>query len=702
MLKFLQLTTALMLVSAVAFSQEKIKDGTVTGNNLPNKDAILELESMVKGLLFTRVSLKTTVDASPLSAHVAGMMVYNIATVGDVSPGLYYNDGSKWVSLKSAGSGAAGPQGPAGATGPQGPAGAPGPQGPAGETGAQGPVGATGLTGAQGPQGVAGASIEPLQVQGTTNKATDNNVPAYLNSNLAVGDFTGSTSTKKLEAKGDFKTLAQAADGTYHKLETNANVNGNLVSTIAVANNADATLATQKGELAIDKTQVYLTAKTPTYINRLTLDGAGLATNSTNGSNNSEFSVHAQDVSLINASASKSALLNVSATQGLNFLYKDAVTNTQEANYIFPRTNGSANQVLTTDGSGALAVLSWKDASAVGSEPLQVQGTSNKATDNNVPAYLNSNFAVGDFTGSTSTKKLEVKGDFKALMQAADGSYYNMETNNTSIGGGGVNFISAANNPNFLTASEVGILGISRNGNTLMSKIGDESSRITQSSAGLQASTANLNSRSLFYLEANGFRAYSTNLLINKQRVDLDVSSDNGITFTHLNNTGDFEGKYQFPRNNGTANQVLTTDGSAGAAVLSWKDVSTLATAAAPKFFYSPSIVLPTANANLPAGVTYDGGTQTFTANLYTIYSDRFGMVGDVAGAGRTAIKSASATTLPVLLSSALEYFVTYFDNTVFDPNSITLSDSGVLTYKILPAATVTEKTYMNIVFKVK
>src|SRR5690606_8893417 len=35
----------------------------------------------------------------PLSAHVAGMMLYNTATANDVVPGIYYNDGTKWILL---------------------------------------------------------------------------------------------------------------------------------------------------------------------------------------------------------------------------------------------------------------------------------------------------------------------------------------------------------------------------------------------------------------------------------------------------------------------------------------------------------------------------------------------------------------------------------------------------------------------------
>ena len=79
------------------FAQQKIKDNTIPGDILPNKDALLELESTNKGLLHARVQLIRTDDAAPLSQHRAGMMVYNTATVNDVSPGIYYNNGSHWI-----------------------------------------------------------------------------------------------------------------------------------------------------------------------------------------------------------------------------------------------------------------------------------------------------------------------------------------------------------------------------------------------------------------------------------------------------------------------------------------------------------------------------------------------------------------------------------------------------------------------------
>ncbi|RKT02137.1 hypothetical protein [Chryseobacterium defluvii] len=87
-----------MLTSAFSFAQVGINTTT------PNRDAALDVVSTNKGILNTRIALTSTASPSPLSAHVAGMMVYNTATVSDVTPGLYYNDGSKWVK---AGGGAA-------------------------------------------------------------------------------------------------------------------------------------------------------------------------------------------------------------------------------------------------------------------------------------------------------------------------------------------------------------------------------------------------------------------------------------------------------------------------------------------------------------------------------------------------------------------------------------------------------------------
>jgi hypothetical protein len=64
----------------------------------PHADAYLQLgdDKGSKGFLMPRVELTSTSLSAPLKMHVAGMQVYNTATINDVTPGPYYNDGQKW------------------------------------------------------------------------------------------------------------------------------------------------------------------------------------------------------------------------------------------------------------------------------------------------------------------------------------------------------------------------------------------------------------------------------------------------------------------------------------------------------------------------------------------------------------------------------------------------------------------------------
>lgn len=110
-----------------------------------------------------------------------------------------------------------------------------------------------------------------------------------------------------------------------------------------------------------------------------------------------------------------------------------------------------------------------------------------------------------------------------------------------------------------------------------------------------------------------------------------------------------------------------------------------------PKFFYMPSIVLPIDTSD----PSYNSTTKDFTINLYTLYSEQFGLSNSASSQ-----KSPAATSLPVIGSSALEYFITYYDNTVF--KDVKVSNSGVLNYKLNSVITLSEKTFMNIILKVK
>lgn len=67
------------------------------GISTPNSAAGLDINFSDKGLLIPRIDLESTSSFAPLLAHVAGMIVYNKATISDVIPGYYYNNGTNWL-----------------------------------------------------------------------------------------------------------------------------------------------------------------------------------------------------------------------------------------------------------------------------------------------------------------------------------------------------------------------------------------------------------------------------------------------------------------------------------------------------------------------------------------------------------------------------------------------------------------------------
>lgn len=90
----------IIFLSAVLFStvmSAQVKIGGTDGT--PNTNAMLDVEAPNKGILLPRLALQEATNSAPLSAHVAGMTVYNTATANDVVPGFYYNDGIKWQQM---------------------------------------------------------------------------------------------------------------------------------------------------------------------------------------------------------------------------------------------------------------------------------------------------------------------------------------------------------------------------------------------------------------------------------------------------------------------------------------------------------------------------------------------------------------------------------------------------------------------------
>lgn len=122
--------------------------------------------------------------------------------------------------------------------------------------------------------------------------------------------------------------------------------------------------------------------------------------------------------------------------------------------------------------------------------------------------------------------------------------------------------------------------------------------------------------------------------------------------------------------------------------------------AAMPKFFYMPSIIIPTSEEQLDApgsgkvaGDEFDDDDLVGTINLYGRYAAQFG--------GSTLIKSETAApALPVLPAGELYYYVTWYDTNVFD--EVAVDEDGLLTYTVADDADITVGSFMNIVFAVK
>jgi len=59
----------------------------------------LDVNYFDKGLLIPRLALTITTLPAPVTAPATSLLVYNTATINDVSPGFYYWDGAAWARL---------------------------------------------------------------------------------------------------------------------------------------------------------------------------------------------------------------------------------------------------------------------------------------------------------------------------------------------------------------------------------------------------------------------------------------------------------------------------------------------------------------------------------------------------------------------------------------------------------------------------
>lgn len=69
----------------------------------PDASAMLDVSATNKGILVPRLALVATNNSTPITSPTVSLLVYNTATASTgstaVSPGFYYWDGSKWISI---------------------------------------------------------------------------------------------------------------------------------------------------------------------------------------------------------------------------------------------------------------------------------------------------------------------------------------------------------------------------------------------------------------------------------------------------------------------------------------------------------------------------------------------------------------------------------------------------------------------------
>ncbi|MGG5598885.1 beta strand repeat-containing protein [Myroides sp. C8-3] len=144
-----------------------------------------------------------------------------------------------------------------------------------------------------------------------------------------------------------------------------------------------------------------------------------------------------------------------------------------------------------------------------------------------------------------------------------------------------------------------------------------------------------------------------------------DVIKDGGVSEEKISSTNE-DGE--------TAEEgyVLTADGSGGASFKPAKG------GGGAGFFYAPSFV-----------VDIEPG-RTGRKNVYEIYESQF----------TYAISSRSGASLSVYEENELDYFVVYYDDDVFE--DVSISEAGVLEYKVVQNPTISARTYFNVVMKLR
>jgi hypothetical protein len=668
------------LVLALGTQQVYAQQGF--GTDKPAKSAAVDIQSSKRGLLIPRVDLvETTNGVTPVNAPAQSLMVYNEKKQNDVVPGYYYWDTNRWVRFAQQGDITAINLG--------------------GDV--TGPTNAT-VVGAI--QGVAVSNVNPTANQVLTFDATEGKWKAVsltennLTSSKGItgtgitvsGETNGANSTLKevalaitpgaanqvmiTDATGKFTTWVDQstiAPATTHTIGKVENTNGNtLISTVngveattdiianvsnTITNNTvlNTTVNGQTGQLDLGPV-IQAGQKVSTVV-----DGVNTTVTSTVDPASANTTVYQVNVSkdaiqgeqkttsVVGKDNKVSVVTTGAGTTGNNTEYTVGV---EQENLDLAQIGGSLTpgqiapgtkgQVLTTVEKGGDLATSWET-------PKEHE-----------------NIYTHDGTLITSTpNKIQRKvsfGDFKSLFFDRNGDGHDFtfdDSRHTGLNMYGV-------------MSSIGLIA-SELSNGVESKLKfihktDLSEINANSNKGLKIAAGYHKDITLgtFYLNpGEDNETYDPAFVI---------KGDSGVQVVNINKPA-FKG--------GANDKVVVADADGVLKALK---------AVMPKFFYMPSVMVPTAaNQATQEGVTFDNGTRRGTINLYTIYQKQF---------GTPVMSSPGATALPVLPATELGFHVTYATSGVFTIESI--DAQGVMTYTVSASANVNVGSFINIVFSVK
>ncbi|GGH00754.1 hypothetical protein GCM10007415_40860 [Parapedobacter pyrenivorans] len=644
-----------------ALAQQKIKDHTSRGAVLPTKDALLELESTNKGLLHARVQLIRTDDAAPLSQHRAGMMVYNTATGNDVVPGIYYNNGNRWI-LVAGGSVTPINYNP--------------------DTYELTYIDVKGDTQVINLEEVVQA-VETVTVLGydasghqltyqdesglthvlDLNVGTlafddQTNVLAYTNEDGTTTNIPlNNTSLSYDPSLGILRyvnTLGQLQEfnlsDVVDQLETVTALSYNSdthVLTYIDENSATHAFNLDVGRLAYDNATNTLNYTdeegTPSP---LPLNNTGLEYDTDNSQlvyTNTLGLEERIDLAAIVAEEETLTVMDYNVTTHL-LTYQDEDGGTQSVD-LSAYLDDTDDQAISLAGN----TLTLEDGGTVDLSPYLDNTDDQQVTD----------FSI---TGNTLTLTLEDGGtqsvDLSAYLDDTDDQAISLAGNTLTLEDGGTVDLS----PYLDNTDDQQVTDFSITGNTLTLTLEDGgtqsvdlSAYLTEASNGLHIETVNPATEG--HVKLGG-------TLTEPTAIQTDFTNTLAITGLEYSRASD--------------DKIVVADATTG-------ELKALK-ATMPKFFYMPSIIIPTAPDQLENPATFG------TIDLYEQYQGQFG-TPRVSNPGATI-------PLPVLPRVELDYHVTWFDENVFE--NVNVSDLGILTYAVKTNADVTIGSFMNIVFAVK